>query len=290
MGKTEIAEPTAKSKGLVDVEGFLKKRLGKNHRLIPKFVKSYFKRITHQDRVNEFVETYEGIKDFEFLEKVLFEGFKVKIEINNLDFLPSKGRCVVAANHPLGGMDGMALLHAIGLKRRDVKSLSNELLMNFEPLRNLFIPVNPFGRTTLEAARAIEAYFADDNCIMIFPAGLVSRKQKGGVIKDLEWKKTFITKAVKHQRDIIPAYISGQNSKFFYNLSKWRRKLGVKMNVEMLYLVDEMFKQEGNKIEITFGKPIPFTTFTKQYSDSQWASKVKEHVYQIPKGKLEFSK
>jgi putative hemolysin len=283
----EIEKPESKQ-GLIDIERVLKNRSKKLYRFIPRFLINYLKRISHQDQVNQFISGNGGAEDFDFLKEVLFEGFKVNVQVNNLDLLPATKKCIVVANHPLGGIDGMALLYAIGLKRQDVKTLSNNLLMEVKPLKNLFIPVNPFGRTSLEAARTIEEYFAADNCLMIFPAGLVSRKQKGGVIKDLEWKKTFITKSIKHRRDVIPVHISGQNSMFFYNLSLWRRRLGIKMNIEMLYLVDEMFKQQGKNIEITFGQPISFTTFTSQFKHSEWAAKIKEHVYAIPQGKKEF--
>jgi len=285
MEGTGVSE---KKQNLIDIDRVLRNRFERQHKFIPSFIINYLKRITHQDEVNHFISSSSGARDFDFLQKVLFEGFRVQIQVNSLELLPKDKKCIVVANHPLGGMDGMALLHAIGLKRPDVKTLTNNLLMEVEPLKNLFMPVNPFGRTSPEAARVIEEYFAADNCLLIFPAGLVSRKQEKGIIKDLEWKKTFITKSIKHERDVIPAFVSGQNSNFFYNLSMWRQRLGVKMNVEMLYLVNEMFKQKDKKITITFGQPISFTTFTSSFSHSQWAAMVKDHVYQIPGGKLEF--
>jgi putative hemolysin len=98
---------------------------------------------------------------------------------------------------------------------------------------------------------------------------------------DLQWKKTFITKARKYKRDIIPVYISGRNSGFFYNLASWRRKLGIRANIEMLYLVDEMAKQKGKSIKISFGQPIPYTTFDRSKTDVQWAEYVKNKVYSI---------
>ncbi len=289
MEANQTNENSKYSKGLIDVERALRRKLKKNFKFVPSFVIKYLKRVTHQERVNQFVEAHAGLKDFEFLDKVLHEGFKVKIQINNLYYLPKDGKCVVVGNHPLGGLDGMAVFHAIGQIRRDVKSISNDLLMTFEPLRNLFIPVNPFGRNTTESVKLIEDNFASDNCLLIFPAGLVSRKQKGGVIKDLEWKKTFIAKSIKHERHVVPVHVSGQNSQFFYNLARWRKRLGIKFNIEMLYLVGEMFKQEGNKLEITFGQPISHTVFTDRFSHGQWAAMVKEHVYDIPNGNLIFN-
>ena len=129
--------------------------------------------------------------------------------------------------------------------------------------------------------RIINETFASDVAMLFFPAGLVSRKQKGGIIKDLEWKKTFISYSKKYKRDIIPTYIGGQNSNFFYNFARWRKKLGIKQNIEMLYLVNEFYKQKDKTIDIIFGKPIPYTTFDKRFTDVEWALKIKEYVYQL---------
>jgi len=190
----------------------------------------------------------------------------------------SGGRYIIASNHPLGGLDGMALMQAVGRIRQDLVFPVNDILMNVPGLQPLFIPINKHGKNT-DNVRIIDETFASDKVILYFPAGLVSRKQKGGEIRDLEWKKTFITKARRYHRDVIPVHISGQNSNFFYNLSNWRKRLGIKANLEMLYLVDEMVKQKDKPIRITFGDPIPWTTFDKTRTDSQWAEWVKGIVY-----------
>jgi putative hemolysin len=144
----------------------------------------------------------------------------------------------------------------------------------------LFIPINKHGRNA-ENLALFDQTFASDKAILYFPAGLVSRKQPGGVIKDLEWKKTFISKAKKFQRDILPVYISGRNSNFFYNLANLRRKLGINANIEMLYLVDEMFRQRNKTIEVTFGEVIPYSGFDKSRTDTQWASWLRDMVYSL---------
>ena len=190
------------------------------------------------------------------------------------------GRYIIASNHPLGGLDGMALMQAVGRMRRDLVFPVNDILMNVPGLQPLFIPINKHGKNT-DNVRIIDETFSSEKVILYFPAGLVSRKQKGGVIRDLEWKKTFISKARRYHRDVVPVHISGQNSNFFYNLSNWRKRLGIKANLEMLYLVDEMVKQKDKPIRITFGDPIPWTTFNKSRTDSQWAEWVKEIVYSL---------
>jgi putative hemolysin len=179
----------------------------------------------------------------------------------------------------LGGLDGMALMKVVGEVRKDIVFPVNDLLMNVPNLLPLFIPINKHGSNT-QNMLIMNDTFASDKTILYFPAGLCSRKQKGKIL-DLEWKKTFITKARTYKRDIIPVHINGRNSDWFYNLAKWRKRLGIKANIEMLYLVDEMYKQNNKNISITFGKPISWTTFDNRFPDIIWAKKVKQHVYTL---------
>jgi putative hemolysin len=154
--------------------------------------------------------------------------------------------------------------------------------MNIKQLQDNFIPVNKHGSQTRENARIMDEAYASDMQMFIFPAGLCSRKQRGK-IEDLEWKKSFVTKATKHKRPVVPVFFSGRNSNFFYNLSRIRTFLGIKINIEMLYLVDEMFKQKGQKPHIIIGKPIPFETFDESKTPQEWAKWVKARVYQLKK-------
>ncbi len=273
---------------LIDVDKVLRAKAGAAYRLIPRPLISYLKRIVHQDEINEVLEEHKGEDGLSFIKSVLIDHFDLDIEVVNFEHLPADGRYVVASNHPLGGLDGLALMHVIGRKRTDFKFLANDILLELSNLKDYFVPVNKHGRHKIESVRVLERCFASDDLILIFPAGLVSRKQ-GRQIKDLEWKKTVITKAVKHQRDVIPVYIEGKNSAFFYNLARWRKRLGIKFNLEMLYLPDEMFKQQDKKIRIIFGKPVSYTTFTKKFSHHEWAQKMKEHVYRLPEGDVTFN-
>jgi len=150
------------------------------------------------------------------------------------------------------------------------------------------VAVNKHGRNSREALAVIDELYASDQLVLVFPAGLVSRRQHG-VIADLEWKKSFITKSVHYKRDIIPVHIDGRNSDFFYNLANWRKRLGIRSNIEMLYLPDEMFRQKEKKMRITFGKPVPYTAFTRELSHHDWAQRMKAHVYSLPQGKLDFN-
>ncbi|MEE4177968.1 MAG: 1-acyl-sn-glycerol-3-phosphate acyltransferase [Bacteroides sp.] len=271
----------------LDVDSVFRKKGKKIYPYIPKFIIRYLERIVHQDEMNAALRRLHHLDVHKFLEEILLNEFKVNIRTQNFGYLPKEGRYIVAGNHPLGGLDGMALMHVVGKKRKDFKFLANDILMELPNVKELFVPINKHGRNSYEAVRMLDELFRSDEAVLIFPAGLVSRKQKHGIY-DLEWKKTFISKAIKYQRDIIPVHIDGNNSWFFYNLARWRKRLRIKANIEMLYLPDEMFRQKNKNITITFGEPVSYTTFTNALTHKQWAERMKAHVYGLPKGQLKF--
>ncbi|HPS61916.1 MAG TPA: 1-acyl-sn-glycerol-3-phosphate acyltransferase [Bacteroidales bacterium] len=259
-------------------------------RLIPGFVVSWLKRLLHVDMVNAYVYRHRDLKGLPFVEAILREfGVKVKVNdrrtgVNRPDALiPREGRFLIVANHPLGGIDGMALMQELGRFRPDIVFPVNDFLLFLPGLKPLFIPINKHGRNT-ENAEIINETFASDKTILYFPAGLVSRKFRMDgqtVIHDLEWKTTFIKKAKRYHRDIIPVHVDGRNSEKFYNLAIRRKRLGIKANIEMLYLVDEMVKQLGQTITLTVGDPIPWETFDRSKKDTEWAAWMRDHVYQL---------
>lgn len=265
-------------KKFIDIEDLIRSKKPGLLKVLPRFVIRYLKRIIHQDFINYMMNKHEEKIGLDFVDGVL-EEFGVKISVVNPENIPYKGRYIFAANHPLGGMDALAMMKVIGKTRKDILFPANDLLQNITNLRPILIPVNKHGRNT-ENIQIIEETFQSEKMVLYFPAGLCSRKQKGKII-DLEWKTTFIKKAVKHQRDIIPVFINGKNSNFFYNLANFRKRIGIKANIEMLYLADEMYKQYGKEISITFGKPIPYSTFDKKFSMAEWAKQVKQHVYNL---------
>lgn len=262
---------------IIDLDRVIASKSQRLSRLLPGFIKSYLKRVIHQDEINSFLHRHGHLDGLDFVSSVV-DFFQLDIKASGLDHIRGGERLLVVANHPLGGLDGIALMHTVGQVRGDIIFPVNDLLLFLPNLQGLFIPINKHGKNT-ENIRRFDEAFASDAIILYFPAGLVSRKQKGG-IRDLEWKKTFIQKAVQHKRDIIPTYIGGRNSNFFYNLAKIRSKLGIKANIEMLYLVDEMYKQTRKTIPITFGERIPYTFFDrKKKKDKEWAALVKNKVY-----------
>ncbi len=177
-------------------------------------------------------------------------------------------------------MDGIALMYAIGKIRTDIRFLVNDLLMSFDNFQPIFVPVNTLGKNSLNANLRIEEAYANNHPVLIFPAGLVSRKQEGKV-QDLKWKKSFISKAKKYQLNVLPCHIGGRNSEFFYNLAHWRKKIGVSANIEMFWLVDEMYKKRGKKVVIKVGNPVSYQYFNSEKSDVQWAEYMKDLVYKL---------
>ena len=265
---------------LIDIDRILREKAPKHYKYIPKFMVSYLKRIVHQDELNVFLRDSNGKVGVDFLEACL-EFLDAKLDVRGIENLPADGLCTFVSNHPLGGQDGIALGYILG-RHYDgrVKYLVNDLLMNLHGLAPLCIPINKTGRQAKDFPRLVEAGFASDNQLIMFPAGLCSRRQKG-VIKDLEWKKTFITKSVQTQRNVVPIHFEGRNSDFFYRLANICKALGIKFNIAMLYLADEMLKNRHKTFTVTIGKPIPWQTFDRSKSPAEWAQYVKDIVYQL---------
>lgn len=273
----------------IDIDKIFRDKGGKLYPFIPKILIRYIKHITRQDEINMTLDRLYDHMGLEFIEELIENEFGIDIHVVNPENIPVKGRYIIASNHPLGGLDGLALMYAIGKKRKDIKFIVNDILFELRNLKELFVPVNKYGQKSHESVRLIDDLYKSDQMVLIFPAGLVSRRQKGRIC-DLEWKKSFITKAIRHKRDIIPVHIQGRNSNFFYNLASLRKKIGIRLNIEMLYLPDEMLKQREKNITITFGKPIPYTIFINDKTHREWAQKVKEQVYRLPENELEFKK
>lgn len=267
----------------IEIREVIRKKSPKLAKWIPKPILRYLERTLHQDEINYIMTKYHDRFGLDFVDSLLDE-LGVVVELEGVENIPLEDSVIFASNHPLGGLDGVAFMQAIGRYRRDVKFLVNDILMNIRNLEPLFIPVNKLGGQSKSAIAAIEEAYASDHALLVFPAGLVSRKIEGEVV-DLEWKKSFISKAKKYRKDIVPVYIEGRNSNFFYNLAKWRAKIGLQANIEMLYLPDEMSSQKGKKIKIRVGKRISFTQFDKSKNERQWAADVKQQVYAMADGK-----
>jgi putative hemolysin len=266
-------------KKYIDLERVIYSKNPKLLKILPRFLIRYLKRVIHQDEINKALNDFGHKQDAEFIEEAL-RMLNVTYTVDGLNELNQNERYFFASNHPLGGLDGMILIHAISKKFNSVKVPSNDLLMNINQLKSCFIPVNKHGSQLKENALIMDQVYSSDTQMLSFPAGLCSRK-KGGKIEDLDWKKNFIKKAIIHRRFIVPVYFKGKNSNFFYNLARIRTFLGIKINIEMLYLVDEMFKQKGNNFVVKIGKPISYEMFDSSHSPQCWANWVKNQVYEL---------
>ena len=213
-----------------------------------------------------------------FLEGHDEQDLNITIKCVGEENIPVDGNPLVVGNHPLGGPDGLALMSAVGRVRRDIKFPVNDFLLYLPGLKELFVPIDKVNRS--RALASLEEAFASPGTLLYFPAGMCSRLQKG-VIKDLEWKATFIKKAVKYHRDVVPVYIAARNRSRFYRLANLRKWLGIKFNFEMALLPSEMFAQRGKTFTLTFGKPIPWQTFDNSRTAAQWAQWMKDQVYQL---------
>ena len=266
---------------LIDIE---KAFIDKNptlYKFLPKFILNRLKRLIHQDEINEIILANSGKKGIEFSTDSLNQ-MGVKTCSLGSENIPKKGGVIVAANHPLGGLDGVAIIKEVGKIRQDIHVLVNDILLQIKNFEPIFVPINKIGKNPRLYLKHVDDLYASNKCIILFPAGMVSRRQEQKKISDLQWQKSFITKAIKHKRNIIPVFISGKNTKRFYNIAYWRKKIGIKSNIEMLFLADEMFKQKGNTIMFKFGKAISWKTFTNS-NNLIWAQKIKKHVYLLEK-------
>jgi len=265
----------------IDVTQAIASKNKKLAKWIPRFIIRWIEKLIHQDEMNQFWAAHDHDTALEFARSVLEDFAKASITVDNEQFIPKEGRYIVVSNHPLGAIDGLALIALIGKYRPDIKFPVNDLLMAIKPMTGIFIPINKHGRNDKDAAKELHNAFISNDLVLYFPAGICSRKINGK-IQDLEWKKTIIQKATTYQRDIIPVFFEGRNSERFYRIANWRKRLGIKTNLEMILLPDEMVKQKGNTFKVTFGAPIPYPTFDTTKTHKEWAAWLREQTYSLP--------
>lgn len=250
----------------INVDEVLRTRATRHYKFIPRWAIRKLERTIHQDELNQILCNMGTKTGVEAADSALHD-LEVSTTLIGTENIPAEGRFIFVSNHPLGGLDGMALMSAVGHRYGgNIRFIVNDLLMAVKPLRPILLPVNKHGRQAREVASLIEQEYQGDNQMITFPAGLCSRMGKKGVIHDLEWKKFIVTQAVKSKRDLIPIYFDAQNSKFFYRMAKWRKRLGIKFNFEMIYLPGEMFKCKGSNFKVYFGRPIPWTSLDASHA------------------------
>ncbi len=267
----------------IDIDNILKSKMGGKAKYVPRFASAWLKHIVHQDQVNEFLHSARDLKGVPWLDATL-KYLDITLKVEGEENLPPKddGKLYTfVSNHPLGGIDGVAIGSVVGHHYDgNFRYLVNDLLMNLPGLAPLCIGINKTGKKGRDFPAMVEAGFASQNHMVMFPAGLCSRRINGE-IHDIPWKKTFITKSVQNQRDVVPIHFGGQNSNFFYRLANICKRLGIKFNIAMLFLADEMFKNTHQTFTVKIGKPIPWQTFDHTKTPMEWALFVEDTVYKL---------
>jgi len=263
----------------INIDTVIKESNSMKLKRLPGFIIKWIEKIIRQEEMNQILTKYSDCTGIEFLPKII-EEFNITIEVDGMENLPESGRCFFLSNHPFGIIDGLVLTKIVADKYRVLRSIGNEVFMLIPHLRTLIAAVNVFGRNSKEYVTVLENIYDSDIPITHFPAGEVSRLYSGK-IQDCQWQKSFITKATSFKRDIVPFYIYGRNSGFFYFLSLVRRVLGIKTNIELILLPREMFRKKNKTIKVIIGKPIPYQKFDKTFSPWVWADKVRRYVYNL---------
>lgn len=275
MDETKNSTPN-----LLDLDKVFKEKAPKIYAKTPSFVLNYIKRKVHIDELNEILTIYADKYGVDFMEAVV-GYFDLKLNIHGLDKIDTNKRYVFASNHPLGGLDGICLSAIIGKKfDKKIKYLVNDVLYFIKNLQPIFIPVNKYGSQAKEKAKALNDAYLSENQIITFPAGLCSRRINGEII-DLPWQKSFIIKAIESKRDVVPVYFEAHNSKFFYRFANLRKRIGIRFNIELFFLPDEMFKNKHQTFNVYFGEPILWTHFDTSKTPQQWAEDVRSKTYKL---------
>ena len=246
---------------------------------LPGFIIKWIEKIIRQDEMNQILTKYSDCQGLDILTKIT-EELNIKIVVEGKENLPENSRCFFLSNHPFGFIDGLVLTKIVGDKYHVLKSIGNEVFMYVPHLRPFIAAVNVFGKNPKENITALEKIYDSDIAITHFPAGEVSRIYRGK-IQDCQWHKSFITKAVTYKRNIVPFYIYGRNSHFFYFISLVRRILRIKTDIELILLPREMFRKKNKTIKVKVGKLIPYQKFDKSFSHWEWADKVRGYVYDM---------
>lgn len=267
----------AVGKEFIDIENAIRTKF--RDKKIPQWLINFIVKFIHQDYFNSVIAKRDG-DGATFCAHVI-KSFGIKLDVEGLENIPDDGtRYTFVSNHPLGGADGIALCSILGKRFENFKMPVNDFLMFIGPLESLCIPINKTGGQARNLPALLDAAFGSDDQILIFPAGVCSRKIDGKV-QDLPWKKTFITKSRSTGRMVVPIHFVGQNSKRFYRVAIWRKRLRLKFNIEMAFLPDELFRAQNKNFRIIIGKPIPSSSFDASKSDLEWAADIREQVYQL---------
>ncbi len=265
---------------LIDIDSVIRKQKNKFISKLPQFIINIIKRIIKQDGLNQFIINHNDKKGIDFVNACM-DDLNININVINEENIPDKGKFIFVSNHPLGGVDVGVVIATISKKHKNLKAVANKILSNVEHFKDLIIEVGVFSKTDIQSIKKMNDIYASEELqIYILPSGLVSRKTKG-VVKDLDWKHSFIRNAIKYQRDIIPIFVDDKNSRKFYFIANLRKLLKIKMSIETIFIPAEIFKKRNKTINLIVGKPISYKTFDKSKSSRNWALTVQNIVYEL---------
>jgi len=267
----------------IDVAKSIKESNSKLLTKLPNFVVRLISKIVKEKEINEILNKYSDAIGGDFLQKIL-EEFNITLEIEGLENLPNHEKCFFASNHPFGIIDGLILTSIVNNKYGHLKAIANDAFDFIPQLKPFIISVNVYGQSSKEHITALENTYQSNMPITHFPAGAVSRITAGKVQDDV-WRKSFVKKAIQHKRDIVPFYIHGKNSNLFYSVYRIRKRFGIDQNIELMLLPSEMFKKRNKTIKVTIGKPIAHSSLDKTTTNTEWAQKIRNQVYQLGENK-----
>ena len=262
---------------VIDVEIALQEKIPDIYKKVPAFLLWLIKKVIRQDDINRMIHQSSHLHGIPMVDWAL-DQFGVDIIVNGKELIPINGKFIFSVNHPLGSLDGLAMIKLVAKIHQSVKFVANDLLRVIKGLEPVFLFIARFGEIHRQNAREINKTLASDAQLLVQPAGTVS-KRNPVKISDLPWNKFFIRKAIQYKRDVIPVHVQARNSRLFYNIASFRKIFRIKSNLEMFLLPREMFNKRGKTISITFGKPIGYKTFDESRTHLEWAQKVREYVY-----------
>lgn len=273
---------TGENSKIISVKRVLESKMGSKARFVPKFIVNWFRKILHEDEINEYLNESAHITGIEWLVSTrAYIDMRIKIEGEENFPDPAGGPYTFVCNHPLGGPDGIGIGAVLGEHYGEkLKYLVNDILLFLPGLRPLCVGINKTGGQSRNLPQLVKEVFESDNNILMFPAGLCSRKRHG-VIHDLPWKKTFIQRSVATKRDVVPMHFSGRNSNRFYRIARLCEIFHSPINFAMIFLCDETYLNRHKDFTLKIGKPIPWQTFDKSKTSAEWAAYVESICYSL---------
>ena len=263
----------------INIADIIKNSDSKFLKKLPNFIIKIMAKIIMQDEMNRIMDKYSDYEGVDFLPKII-EELNLKVEIEGIKNLPDKGKCFFVANHPFGILDGLIITNIVGSKYGRLKAIGNDAFMFIPNLKPIIANVSVFGKNPKKYFDELNQVYASDVPITHFPFGLVSRIHKFKV-QDEGWKKSFISKAVSNQRNVVPIRFYGRNSNLFYAIYVFRRIFRIKLNIELMLLPRELFRKKGETIKVKIAKPISYQKFNTSLSRYGWAQKVRSIVYEL---------